>query len=242
MCNEFSDDDKKLIKLIEQQRNLMIAVSVGERPLINYVVEYIKNRDDILKALRRRGIQDPNPHNDLWDWFGKYQSGDLPTYKSRRDYISDIYKALINYIKQGYSVSVLEEATGWTKVDQDLSYMREQLAKAITGTQFQGVGHTCREIFISLAQSVYDPLLHSPKNGGNFSETDAKRMLEGYILKELSGLVNEELRKHAKASLALANALQHRRTANFRDAALCAEATSSFVNLIAIISGKRDPK
>jgi hypothetical protein len=38
---------------------------------------------------------------------------------------------------------------------------------------------------------------------------------------------------HAKAALDLANDLQHRRTAGFRDAALWAEATSAVVNLIA---------
>jgi hypothetical protein len=35
--------------------------------------------------------------------------------------------------------------------------------------------------------------------------------------------------------------LQHKRTASFRDAALCSEATTSVVNLIAIIAGRRDP-
>lgn len=66
-------------------------------------------------------------------------------------------------------------------------------------------------------------------------------MLEAYISSELAGGSNEELRKHARAAFDLANALQHRRTATFRDAALCAEATTSIVNLIAIVSGKRDP-
>ena len=38
----------------------------------------------------------------------------------------------------------------------------------------------------------------------------------------------------------LTNDLQHHRTATFRQAALCAEATASVVNLVAIISGRRD--
>jgi hypothetical protein len=67
-------------------------------------------------------------------------------------------------------------------------------------------------------------------------------MLEAYISRELPGGGNEEARKHAKAAIDLANALQHRRTASFRDAAICAEATSSVVSVVAIISGKRDPQ
>lgn len=48
--------------------------------------------------------------------------------------------------------------------------------------------------------------------------------------------------QHAKATLDLAVHLQHRRTATYRDAALCVEATISVVNLIAIIAGLRDLK
>ena len=66
-------------------------------------------------------------------------------------------------------------------------------------------------------------------------------MLDAYIETELGGSESDEARKYAKASLSLANELQHKRTADFRSAAMCAEATTSVVNLIAIVSGRRDP-
>jgi uncharacterized protein (DUF1778 family) len=44
---------------------------------------------------------------------------------------------------------------------------------------------------------------------------------------------------HAKEALRLALALQHRRTADFRMAALCAEATNSVVNILAVLVGRR---
>ena len=66
-------------------------------------------------------------------------------------------------------------------------------------------------------------------------------MLDAYIADNLAGSANEEARRHAKAALALAVALQHTRTADFRQAALCAEATASVINLLAIVSGRRDP-
>jgi hypothetical protein len=66
-------------------------------------------------------------------------------------------------------------------------------------------------------------------------------MLGAYIASEFGGESNEALRKHAKASLGLAVELQHKRTADFRMAALCAEAVGSVVNSIAIVSGRRDP-
>jgi hypothetical protein len=87
---------------------------------------------------------------------------------------------------------------------------------------------------------VYDPQRHPSEDGVAPSETDAKRMLDSYIAVELRGGANEEVRRHAKAALSLANELQHRRTADYRQAALCAEATTSVVNIVAIISGRRD--
>jgi len=87
---------------------------------------------------------------------------------------------------------------------------------------------------------VYDPQRHLSEDGVATSETDAKRMLDRYIATELTGGPNEGLRRHAKAALSLANDLQHSRTADYRQAALCAEATTSVVNIVAIISGRRD--
>ena len=107
--------------------------------------------------------------------------------------------------------------------------------------QFQAVGLLCRAALISLAQTVYDPSRHALNNGEQPSNTDAKRMLDAYLSAELGGESNEAARRHAKAALVLANDLLHSTTATFRRAALCAEATASVVNLIAIISGRRDP-
>jgi hypothetical protein len=67
-------------------------------------------------------------------------------------------------------------------------------------------------------------------------------MLEAYFAVELAGGANEEARRHARSALDFANAVQHRRTATFRDAALCVEATTTVVNVIAIVAGRRDPQ
>jgi hypothetical protein len=119
--------------------------------------------------------------------------------------------------------------------------IRKRLAEAMNEEQFQAVGLLCREALISLGQSVYDAQKHFSLDGVNPSSTDAKRMLEAYVAVELAGAPHEVVRKHARAAVDLAVELQHRRTATFRQAALCSEATSSVVNVIAIISGRRDP-
>lgn len=142
--------------------------------------------------------------------------------------------------KIGTRVEVFAEPTGWQKVDRQVQEVRSRLAGAGTEEQYQVVGLLCREVLISAAQEVFKPLLHPTLDGTKSSDTDAKRMLEAIFEAELKGGANEEARGHAKAAVKLALALQHKRTASFMMAALCAEATLSVVNLLAILAGRRD--
>ena len=136
-------------------------------------------------------------------------------------------------------VQVFAEPTGWEKVDRQLQEAELRLEGAHTEENFQAVGLLCRESLISVAQEVFDPSRHATVDGVSPSKTDARRMLEAFFESELGGSSNEEARAQAKAALKLAVALQHRRTADFRMAALCCEATISVVNSVAIVSGRR---
>lgn len=236
--------EQELVEEIESQRDLMISVSTGGSRIQEVNDEYKARRQRIRKGLEALGIKDPNPYSDLWRWYGKWSSGDLPTYRSRRLYISDLYEPLVDRFRQGETQvgsHLFAEPTGWARVDRGVDKIRQELETSSGEEDYQTVGLLCREALISLAQAVYDSALHPLSDGSTPSDTDAKRMLEGYIAAELTGGSNEELRRHAKAALALASSLVHKRTATFRDAAMCAEASTAVVNLIAIVSGRRDP-
>lgn len=236
--------DEELTSDLEAQQGLMTSVATGGPRIQDRNNEYIERRGRLADELRRRGLQDPNPHGDLWAWYGRWSKGDMTTYQSRRTYLSDMYLPLVEQIRAGSSgtaARVFEEPTGWPRVDRGVDEIRRRLDQAQNEEQFQAVGLLCREVLISLAQVVYDAQRHPSEDGITPSATDAKRMIDSYLAAELSGTPNEGLRRHARAALALANDLQHHRTATYRQAALCAEATTSVVNLIAIVSGRRDP-
>lgn len=164
----------------------------------------------------------------------------MPTYQSRRAFIGEIFNPLLNRIRTGRGE--VFEPTGWARVDRAVGELRDRLASAVTEEQFQAVGLLCREALISLAQAVHVSERHPPLDGVTPSPTDGKRMLEAYIAVELEGSAHEEARRHARSALGLAIDLQHRRTAAFRDAAMCVEATTSVINIVAIVSGRRDPR
>ena len=236
--------DEELIEEIEAQRDLMISVSTGDARIQDVNEEYKIRRQRIREVLEPLGIKDPIPYSDLWRWYRKWSSGDLPSYQSRRIYISDLYDPLIEKIQQrraGITTQLFEEPTGWERVDRVVDKIEGQLAASSSEEDYQTVGLLCREVLISLALAVYDPALHRSPDGIPPSETDAKRMLEGYASREFAGGSNEEARRYAKAALDLANNLVHKRTATFRDTAMCAQAATALVNLIAIVSGRRDP-
>jgi hypothetical protein len=235
--------DEQLIAELEAQRDLMVSVSTGGPRIQSVNRQYVERRTRILAELRPRRLDDPNPHADLWAWHGRWSSGDMADYKSRRTYVASLYNPLVDRIRSGtgaMGAELFDEPTGWPRVDRGVEEVRRALEHASTEEQFQVVGLLCRETLVSVAQVVYTSALHKPSDGSVPSDTDAKRMLDSYIAVELAGGPNEALRRHAKAALVLANDLQHHRTADYRQAALCAEATTSVVNLLAIISGQRD--
>lgn len=217
----------------------MISVATGGPRIQEVNKDYRDRRSSILIKLDRLGVGDPNPHNDLWMWYGKWSDGSLPTYQSRRKYVTDLYQPLIDNLilwKERGTIDEQIEPTGWIRVDRNVEKVIRELPRAKDEEDFQTIGLLCREAIISLAQAVYDPKIHPTINGVNPSDTDAKRMLESYIASTLPGKSNEEMRKYAKDAYQLAVVLQHKRTAYFQVAALCAEATRSLINIIKIIS------
>jgi hypothetical protein len=232
--------DEELIDSLEYVRNTMIAVATGG-PRINDVNDqYQRMYAIVAAALSKRGFNNPLPYGNLWDWYGRWSSGDLPTYQSRRTFVSELVNPLITRIRSGRTEDLLP--TGWQRVDRTVGEIRDRLAAATSEEQFQAVGLLCRDALISLAQAVYVRERHPSLDGTEPSTTDGKRMLEAYIAVELSGGANEEARRHARSALDLANALTHRRTATSRDAAMCVEATTTVVNVVAIVAGRRDPQ
>jgi hypothetical protein len=190
--------------------------------------------------LTSRGIENPLEYRDLWVWYGRWKQPDLPSYQLRRTFVAEHFGDLVRRIQQAHTPTL--EPTGWQRVDRALREAKSRLTAANTEEQFQAIGLLCREILISTGQSVFDPISHPTLDGTKASSTDAKRMLEAYIAKELDHTANEYVRKHAKAALDLALSMQHKRTATLRDTGICLEATSSVVNVIAILAGRRYSK
>ena len=234
--------EQDCIRDLEAEKAMMMAVSTGGPRIQEVNQQYIERRHQIRPFLLGISVADPNPYPDLWAWYGKWSSGELPTYRSRREYLTQLFQPTLDALTRraaGVVSGPVVTPTGWTRVDRAIDAIRQRLETARTEEESQTVGLLCREALISLGQAVYDSTLHKPTDGVTPSPTDGYRMIEAFISSALSGSSNETIRKHTKTALDLANQLQHLRTATFRDAALCSEATRTVTNIVAIISNKR---
>lgn len=167
--------DAELIVALERMRNTMVAVATGGPRIDDENVAYQTNYANVADALRQRNLPIP-PYGSLWDWHGRWSSGDLPTYRSRREFLGEIFNPLLNRIRTGQKASV--EPTGWLRVDRVIGEARDRLVAGTDEEHFQAVGLLCREALISVAQAVFVADRHPTLDGVVASETDAKRMLD----------------------------------------------------------------
>lgn len=216
-------------------RDMMIDVATGGTR-IQEVDDYYRAREVRIRQTLPGTVPYDNPHADLWAWYHHWNAN-LSQYKDRRFYVNQLFGPAIAAIARRSSLpSEPREATGWERVDRALLKARTQLETASAEEDCQAIGLLCREVIISLAQAVYDPSIHESLDGVKPSPTDANRMLEGYIAHAFPGESFKEVRAHARASLALALNLQHRRTATRQLATLCVEATASTTAVLSIIA------
>lgn len=231
----------QLIGEVNYLKDIMISVSTGGQKIQDVNDDYQKRYAKVSTALKRLMFDNPNTFNDLWQWYGKWSSGEMPQYKDRRAFIGEMYGNLLKMLQETEQPELLNVSvnmTGWERIDRTVKEIKIRLKQAENEEQFQTVGLLCRETIISLAQAIYIEEKHPTLDGVKASKTDAKRMLDGYIAVELAGGGNENLRKYARASNDLANELTHKRTADAKDASLCAAATVALVNLIGILEDR----
>jgi hypothetical protein len=218
----------------------MISVSTGGPKIQSVEEQYRQIYNEIKKILKKLDIENPNNYDSLWNWYGKWSS-DFPTYQERRNYINGIYNQLLNILSDEDNpkmVTIKIDLTGWEKIDRSIIEINNREKQAKSEDQYQAVGMLCRELIITLAQTVYDPEKYISTNGVKISKTDSMRMLDAYFTVILAGDKCEELRAYAKTTNKLANSLTHKRTATKKEMLLCTSAIKTLVNIIGILEDK----
>lgn len=119
-------------RALGQMRSILIAVATGGPRIGEVNHEYQQLYDDVGSNLRMLGMENTVPYRDLWQWYGRWSSGDLPTYQSRRVHIAELIDPLVeslHFSNHRKALTPPPEPTGWARVDRTVGRARRDLAK-----------------------------------------------------------------------------------------------------------------
>lgn len=234
-----SESKQSVLKKISEEKAHLIKVGTGQTRIQDCEEYYKALHSSIILIFSALGIEHPLDFNSLWDWYS-YYSKNIPTWRERRQFISDEYSSIIDLISNSDDTtinSIKYEPTGWKKIDISVQLLTKELNEITDRINLNQIGVRCRETIILLAREVYDDAIHHPSSfTGTISLTDSSRMLEGYIEYNFIGSANDEKRRYAKITNNLANNLSHKQTATLVDTKLCLSATLSLINIIKIVN------
>lgn len=232
----------KLKQNLETIKNIMVSVATGGPQIKEEDTRYKRLHTQIVQDCKKLNLTYNNTFFSLWDWYGKWKT-EFPSYKERRDFIRDLFAPTLAYFDENENDSNIEtiiELSDWERIQRTITKIKRDSGSARNEEDFQVIGLLCRDVIISLAQVVYNPLVHgeTDESGKQIGNADAVRMIGNYVKIKLNGSHNKELRAYAKATNDLANQLTHKRSATKRDMLLTVSSTIALINFIGIIEEK----
>lgn len=95
-------DDEELLRGIDRLKGVMIAVATGGPRIGEVQYEFTELYDAVDSELRQRSIANPIPYRDLWEWYGRWSSGEMPSWQSRRAFVSELFRGLVEDIRSSH--------------------------------------------------------------------------------------------------------------------------------------------
>jgi hypothetical protein len=132
--------DDELLEALDRLKATMIAVATGGPRIDKFQHEFAKLYDAVQYELARRDLKNPIPYRDLWEWYGRWSSGDMPSWQSRRSFVNAVFADLVQAVEQTnrhLQDAPLQHPTGWARVDRSVTEVRKRLETAGTEEQFQ---------------------------------------------------------------------------------------------------------
>jgi hypothetical protein len=172
-------------------------------------------------------------------WIRKGASGS-GGWQARRDLLAELfdqpYASLLAQADSDLDSHLAEPVSphdrlGWPVIDQEISELRRHFRSASTPQDYRALGNDCVHITEALSRQVYDHRRH-----GSADEeppvAQTKLRLERYVESSLPGSENAQLRKFARATIELAQAVKHRPTPTRTESGLLADAVILLANML----------
>lgn len=202
---------------------------------------------EVLRTLRsvvmRLGITDFDPPYSDFGTFKTFWNRNQGhgSWQARQDMLNDAFDGLHNKLADLETRSLTStlarpitphERTGWPRVDAEIAELRRHFQNAHTDQDYRNVGNDCVIIIEALSTTVYDVTKHLSVGEEEPPVANTKQRLDRYVEVALPGSDSAPLRKMAKASIELAQAVKHRSAPSRRDAGIAADAVIQLANLL----------
>lgn len=197
----------------------------------------------LLHALKRLGITDFDlPFRDF-DAFKKHwkRNGGHGTWQVRREMLDEHFQPLHKNLETREAGSLTwtlatavspHPVTGWPRVDQEMAEVRRHFNTASSQQDYSNVGNDCVAVLEALSAVIYFHDRHGEAGKDEPSIASTKARFDRFIEIELQGSENAYLRKLARASIELAQAVKHRReTATRTEAGIAADSVILLANI-----------
>lgn len=173
-------------------------------------------------------------------------------WQARRDILDEYFDplhAILDEREAGSIISTLataispHRAVGWPRVDEELSELRRHFETASTRQDYSNIGNDVVAVLEALSEVVYDHSTHGQAGEDEPPVASTKARLDRFIEVSLDGAGNAPLRKLARASIELAQAVKHRRgTATRLEAGIAADSVILLSNLLRRVHGDPRPE
>ena len=117
--------------------------------------------------------------------------------------------------------------TPWNDINEAVKKLLED--SSLANVRYNQIGVAAREIYILLAQKVYNPELHKNDDGKKIGKADAKGMLTAYLKYELQ---EQKLIDYATEAVKLAETVTHMKTEDIKRVQSLVIAVTSLVGIV----------
>lgn len=194
----------------------------------------------------RAGHEFKLPFRDHTSWRGWWiRNGAQGNWQARRDLLSDLfdgpYAKIMAAHDKALDSTLVETVTphdglGWPQVDTEVGELRRHFRTASTPQDYRAVGNDCVHITEALSRQVYSHDKHRPDDAPSDEPEppvqNTKTRLDRYITASLPGSDNAAMRKFARASIELAQAVKHSGAPTRTEAGILADAVISLANML----------
>lgn len=206
--------------------------------------EIVLAQKTLISVLDRLQIQINIPWRDFrsfrsyWIRNGAQGQG---SWQARRDILSDLFEPIQQELdrreRQSVQASLVTAISphatlGWDASDTKISALRRRFADARTPEDYSDVGNRAVSALEELANQVYDPKKHVREGEEPLPYGKTKERFDRYIEEKLPGPSNAALRKVARGTVELSQALKHGSVTTRTNAGLVGDSVIFLANML----------